>query len=138
MNAARIGIVVNADEADYTYALTDVVVFSGLEIWFGMIAACAPTLKPIFTHLRPSTYNSPSSGYGDRGYKRSHSNALYPNRYGASWELERTDQRRQRDESTRMNFDWLNNDDLPLTGGLKFPAQVRRTETVATSVESAR
>jgi len=123
MNAARIGIVVTADEADYSYALIDVVVFSGLEIWFGIIAACVPTLKPIFTRRRASTYNSPSSGYRDRSYKRSHSNALYPSEYGASWELERTFQRRQRDELSGMHFD---ENDLPLMGGLTFPAQVRK------------
>ncbi|KAI9660212.1 MAG: hypothetical protein M1831_003519 [Alyxoria varia] len=48
MNAARIAIVVLADQEDFTYTLVDVGVFSGLEIWFGVIAACVPTLGPLF------------------------------------------------------------------------------------------
>ncbi len=131
MNAARIAIVVTADEADYSYALINVAVFSGLEIWFGIIAACGPTLKPIFTHFWGNTQNSPSNGYRDRGYKRSHSNTLYPSEYGASWELERTFQRRQRDELSGMHVERLNDDDLSLSGGLTFPGKVRRSEKIA-------
>ena len=131
MNAARIGVVVTADEADYSYALINVGVFSGLEIWFGIIAACAPTLNPIFTRLRGSTCNSPSGRYRDRGYKRTHLNALYPSEYGASWELERTFRGRQRDDSSGTHVERLNDDDLPLRGGLTFPKKARRTETTA-------
>ena len=131
MSAARIGVVVTADETDYSYALINVAVFSGLEIWFGIIAACVPTLKPIFTRPRGSTYNSPSGGHRDRKYKRRHSSSLYPSEYGASWELERTFQRRQRDELSGTHVERLNDDDLPLRGGLTFPGKVKRPETIA-------
>lgn len=126
MNACRIGVVVTANEADYSYALINVAVFSGLELWFGIIAACVPTLKPIFTRFGRSTHNSPFSGYRDRAYKGSHSNALYPSKYGASWELERTLQRRLRNESNETHIERLNDEDLPLKGGLTFPMKVRR------------
>ena len=127
MNAAQIGV----DAADYSYTLINVTFFSGLEIWFGTIAAYMPTLNPIFTRRLDSTYNRPSSGYRDRGYKRAHSNALFPSEYGASWELGRTFQRRQRDELSGTHVEPLNDDDLPLRGGLTFPGKVSRTVTIA-------
>jgi hypothetical protein len=129
MNAARIGVL-TAEETDYSYALINVVIFSGLEIWIGIIAACVPILKSIFTRPRSSTYNSASDGHRDRGYKRTHSNSLCPNEYGASWEIERTLQRRQRDDMSGTHVERLNDDDLPLRGGLTFPGKVKRTETI--------
>ena len=78
MNAARIAIVIHADQLDFTYSLVNVGIFSGLEIWFGVIAACVPTLGPLFVRGagRPSYANSPGGRNAIwRGYAGSRAKA---------------------------------------------------------------
>ena len=133
MNAARIGCAVTANEADYSYALINVAIFSGLEIWFGIIATCAPTLKPLFSSSVNSRNESPSDGYRNQRYKRSHTGTLGSSQTGASWELERTFQKKQGDKFSGTRFKRLNDDNLPLNGGLAFLGEMPRTETTAST-----
>ena len=76
INTVQIGLLATADQSDLTYAFANVVIFSGIEICFGLIAACLPTLKPIYTHFRASATSSLPSEHGAHVYKRTHSKIL--------------------------------------------------------------
>ncbi|KAL9012582.1 MAG: hypothetical protein Q9173_002664 [Seirophora scorigena] len=130
MNAARIGVVVNSDEADFTHALTDVAILSGLEVWFGIIAACLPTLKPIFRRRGGHLHDIPSSGHWGRDCRRGPSNKLYPSDCGASRELGSTYQRGRVNQPSVTHLDPFNNDDQPLTGGLTFPTKAKKARAM--------
>ncbi|KAL8650451.1 MAG: hypothetical protein Q9210_003812 [Variospora velana] len=130
VNAARIGLVVNSDAIDFIHAVTDVVIFSGLEIWFGIIAACLPTLKPIFKRRGGDTDDIPSSGYRGRDLRRSPSNKLYSSECGAGWELGSTWHGNEGNKSSKTHFDLFNHDDQPLTEGLTFPNKAKKARTM--------
>ncbi|KAL8728582.1 MAG: hypothetical protein Q9166_005315 [cf. Caloplaca sp. 2 TL-2023] len=129
MNAARIGITATADQADYTYTLINVAIFSGLEIWFGIIAACAPTLRPLFARPQQSTYKRPFSGYRDHTCRRSHSDTLYSKGDDESRELEDTSHGKPRDELNGADIQRFDDDRVPLKDTLSFPEKVSRPET---------
>ncbi|KAL9593684.1 MAG: hypothetical protein Q9219_007439 [cf. Caloplaca sp. 3 TL-2023] len=126
LNAAKIGIVCTNNAADFTYTLSDVAILGGLEIWFGIVAACLPTLKPIFTRRRKTTNIFPPSGYQDLSYKHTRSNARYPDEGDFSWELKRMSHKKQRDKPSEIDIPPLYDDDLPLRDGLTFPEKAKK------------
>ena len=114
INIVRIGLLATADQFDFTYALTNVVTFSGLEIWFGLIAACLPTLKPIYTHFRAGATSSPASDYQDRSFKRNRSEILDSTEFGPSLELDTEIGTGQRTDSSEPHLATPDDDNLPL------------------------
>ena len=49
MNITRIILEVIAEQDDFTFSLTNAGLFSGLEIYIGIIVSCLPTLGPLLT-----------------------------------------------------------------------------------------
>ena len=114
INIVRMGFLATSDRHDFTYGLTNVFTFSGLEIWFGLIAACLPTLKPIYTQFRAGPTNSPTTDYQDRNYKRTHSKLLNSTEFGQGIELDVEVTSGQRTCSSEPHLPTPDDDNLPL------------------------
>lgn len=132
MNAARIGTTIVADEADYTYTLSNVAIFSGLEIWLGIVAACVPLMKPLLTSFASGDSNRGS--FKDRsGYWKfsRHTRSAETKRDGDAdnWELTRNRLRSTFDKSRKPVIErpdddilLLQNSDVPLHLGKSSPS----------------
>ena len=114
INIVRMSFLATSNRYDFTYNLTNVFTFSGLEIWFGLIAACLPTLKPIYSHFRAGTTNSPTTEYQDRAYKRTHSELLNSTEFGQGIELDTEVTSGQRMGSSEPHLSTPDDDNLPL------------------------
>ncbi|KAL8761305.1 MAG: hypothetical protein Q9184_002574 [Pyrenodesmia sp. 2 TL-2023] len=134
VNATRIGLTLTSDPKDWTYALIDVAICTGIEVWLGLIAACLPTLAPILKHLldRRNGYSSREQHKG--GFRQSNSTRPSRNNRGGNWESDKHFQRREDEESREMHFDRIDDDDVPLKPrDLTFQEEAARTKTVATA-----
>ena len=116
INTVQIGLLAIADQSDLTYAFANVVIFSGIETCFGLIAACLPTLKPIYTHFLAGPTSSLPSEQGARVYKRTHSQILDSNELGPGLELDTLDTNRtgQNTGSSELHLATQDDDKGPL------------------------
>ncbi|KAL8925885.1 MAG: hypothetical protein Q9172_002038 [Xanthocarpia lactea] len=134
VNATRIGLTLTSDAKDWTYALIDVAICTGIEVWLGLIAACLPTLAPILKHLLDRRNDHSSREHQKRGFWHRHSPRLSRHNRGGNWELDKHSQPSEDEESREIHFGRIDEDVVPLKPrNPTFQEEGIRTERVATA-----
>lgn len=136
MNVARIGTIVVVDEADYTYTLSNFAIFSGLEIWLGIVAACVPLMKPLVTSFASGDTNRGSFKDRYRYWKFSrHSRSAETKSDGdaENWELSGNHLRSTFDKSRKPVIEQPD-DDLLLLQNTDVPVHLGKSSTTINTV----
>lgn len=134
MNATRIGLTLTGNAEDWTYALVDVAICSGIEVWLGLIAACIPTLAPILNHISDRRTSNASREHLKRSLGQAHSSRLCRSGRDGTWEIDKYGQGLHQDGLRETQFERLADDDVPLsTRGPTYQEQTIGTETIATA-----
>ncbi|KAL8744088.1 MAG: hypothetical protein Q9190_003626 [Brigantiaea leucoxantha] len=136
MNAARIGTTVVADEGDYTYTLSNVAIFSGLEIWLGIVAACVPLMKPLLTSFAAGDTNRGSFKDRYRHWKFSRHSRLAETKSDGdaeNWELSGNRHRSTFDKSWKPVIE-QQDDDLLLLQNSDVPVHLGKCSTTINAV----